>query len=196
MVRRSPVTNREYLAFLNDLVARGNEAEALRWVPREMGGHEGAAGAILYGRAQSGEFQLVEDAQGDRWLADYPVMMVDWACAVAYARWLADNTGQPWRLLHEMEWEKAARGVDGRMFPWGDQYDASRAAGAHPSVDAPPSHQCFAWPARCSRPARRAWRSGPRRYLRSQALRLQAIPLGIANASWRSAALEVLPRPH
>ncbi|MCB9797211.1 MAG: SUMF1/EgtB/PvdO family nonheme iron enzyme [Alphaproteobacteria bacterium] len=51
--------------------------------------------------------------------------MVDWRGAQAYAAWEAARTGQPWRLPGELEWEKAARGVDGRAFPWGDGFDPS-----------------------------------------------------------------------
>jgi serine/threonine-protein kinase len=43
----------------------------------------------------------------------------------AYAAWLAGQTGVPWRLPHEQEWEKATRGVDGRHYPWGDHFDPS-----------------------------------------------------------------------
>jgi formylglycine-generating enzyme required for sulfatase activity len=58
---------------------------------------------------------------------DHPVVYVSWNDAVAYAAWLAKLTGQPWRLPTEAEWEKAARGADGRIYPWGDSFDASRA---------------------------------------------------------------------
>ena len=45
--------------------------------------------------------------------------------AQAYAAWFAKRSGQPWRLLDDREWEKAARGVDGRTYPWGDRFDSS-----------------------------------------------------------------------
>ena len=51
--------------------------------------------------------------------------MVDWYGAHAYTRWLREVEGKAWRLPFELEWEKAARGTDGRFYPWGDYLDSS-----------------------------------------------------------------------
>ncbi|HEX6817841.1 MAG TPA: SUMF1/EgtB/PvdO family nonheme iron enzyme [Ktedonobacterales bacterium] len=57
---------------------------------------------------------------------DHPVAVVSWHDVRAYAAWLSQLTQQHWRLPTEVEWEKAARGTDGRIYPWGDTFDASR----------------------------------------------------------------------
>ncbi|MBT3219522.1 MAG: SUMF1/EgtB/PvdO family nonheme iron enzyme [Proteobacteria bacterium] len=123
--KRFSVSNGEYLRFLDDLVRQGREEEALRYVPRERASSVNEQGAMIFGRDSKGHFELVSDADGDSWESDVPVLMVDWWCGVAYAEWLAEQTGRPWRLAGELEWEKAARGVDGRFHPWGDFIDPS-----------------------------------------------------------------------
>lgn len=51
--------------------------------------------------------------------AKQPVVGVSWYEVLAYSQWLAQLTGEAIRLPTEAEWEKAARGTDGRLYPWG-----------------------------------------------------------------------------
>ena len=56
-MKKFPVTNGEYLLFLDDLVRQGREEEALRYVPRASAGKTaGQLGAIIYGRRNDGTF--------------------------------------------------------------------------------------------------------------------------------------------
>ncbi len=57
-------------------------------------------------------------------LDNQPVYTVSPDGADAYASWLAERTGRPFRLPTEYEWEYAATGGDGRQFPWGEIWNA------------------------------------------------------------------------
>jgi formylglycine-generating enzyme required for sulfatase activity len=61
-------------------------------------------------------------------LADHPATDVTRADVEAFCAWAADRLGRPVRLPSGDEWEAAARGRDGRAWPWGEAFDADRCA--------------------------------------------------------------------
>jgi len=115
LLAERPVTVAEYLEFLNDS-ARTDPEAALKRSPRLE---------IYYLRQlDSSLLELPEiDSEGDRWSPHWPVWGISWYDATAYVDWRSARDGRPYRLPHELECEKAARGVDGRTYPWGDAFD-------------------------------------------------------------------------
>jgi len=124
VMRRYPVTNQEVLDWLDDLSEKGLEEELEQAIPRPRSA-QGDVGHSCFERQADGRFQLVADEHGICPQPDFPVVMVSRTQALAYARWLSEQTGYAWRLPAELEWEKAARGVDGRLHPWGDAFLSS-----------------------------------------------------------------------
>lgn len=118
-----PVTMGEYLRFVRDLPAD----EARRRVPRRDEGIQ--TNGTPYWVHERGRWQIPSvDIDGDPWGPALPVFSISWFDAVAYCAWRAAREGVPWRLPTEREWEKAARGADGRPFPWGAEFDPSLCA--------------------------------------------------------------------
>jgi|GEM_PF-255320 len=78
---------------------------------------------------------------------DHPVTGPSWFDAVAYCEWLSAQTGMPFRLPTEAEWEFAARGgLCGRLYPWGDEpvtarenYSTRWTAGPEPVATSAPN---------------------------------------------------------
>ena len=88
----------------------------------------------------------VDSGAGRRAPGSWPASSMDWHDAVAYVAWRSERDRRRYRLPSEAEWEKAACGVDGRGFPWGDLFDASlcKNAAARPGRPSPEPVGAFA----------------------------------------------------
>jgi formylglycine-generating enzyme required for sulfatase activity/GTPase SAR1 family protein len=104
-IDKYPVTNTQFCEFLNE---RGNQEEGGKeWIDLE--------GSFVKERCRirkDGDHFAVEPG-----FEQHPVIYVSWYGASAYAQWAGK------RLPAEEEWEKVARGIDGRVYPWGNEFD-------------------------------------------------------------------------
>jgi formylglycine-generating enzyme required for sulfatase activity len=100
-IRKFPVTNLEYRQFLESFP---DDSAAKQHVPEGWEGRRSPPGKETH-----------------------PVVGVNYVDAVAYCRWRSKAEGKDIRLPTEAQWEKAARGTDGREYPWGDEFDPAKA---------------------------------------------------------------------
>ncbi len=105
---RYPVTNAQFRRFIED----GGYEQQKFWT---------SAGWAWCRRARErGEWGgFTSDTQWG--VANRPVVGITWYEAYAYARWLREKTGQPFRLPTEAEWEYAAAGAERRRYPFGNR---------------------------------------------------------------------------
>lgn len=114
-ITRTAITNDQYAAFISATGHSAPDVDRATWKSyglihpwKRTRRHAWTDGRVPAGRG------------------DHPVVLVSRADAQAYADWLSIATGKRWQLPSEKQWEKAARGPDGRRFPWGDEFRADR----------------------------------------------------------------------
>ncbi|MCC7509122.1 MAG: SUMF1/EgtB/PvdO family nonheme iron enzyme [Planctomycetes bacterium] len=100
------VTRAQFAKFLTESRVNADDALGRRWLVKD----------------ETGEFAGLQVA-GNQWSAaegegQFPVTHVTWTGAQAYCKWADADTGD---LPSEAQWEFAARGTDGRQFPWGNE---------------------------------------------------------------------------
>lgn len=113
-ITAAPITNRQYAAFIEATGRAAPDVGPDTWEAYKL--------VHPYERTRRHAWQ---DGRPPPGREDHPVVLVSYADALAYVAWLSEVTGRTWRLPTEAEWEKAARGTDGRRFPWGNFWNPS-----------------------------------------------------------------------
>lgn len=121
-IGKYPVTNLQFLSFVIDT---NYKTEAER--------KGGTSGPIDYYTAIALTFKRSDNWWSRKFIGSeivawthYPVIYVSLNDAMEYCQWLSNTTGRQCRLPSSIEWEVAARGPKGYLFPWGNQFEKER----------------------------------------------------------------------
>lgn len=111
-ISRNLVTNQEYQQFIQ---------ATNRQPPGISEGEYQQQGFLVHPYSTVKNFLWSQDKYPAN-TAQHPVVLVSYQDALAYADWKGKQNGSKYRLPTALEWEKAARGDDGRYFPWGSHW--------------------------------------------------------------------------
>jgi len=114
-ITKNLITNGFYARFVAETGYRAPDVDQKTWTSYRL--------IHPYERTRRFAFTDSKPPQGR---AQHPVVLVSHKDAEAFAQWLSKKTGKKWQLPTEKQWEKAARGKNGLIFPWGDTFDKTK----------------------------------------------------------------------
>lgn len=115
-ITQTPITNYQYGAFIKDTHREAPDVDIVDW--NAYGVNHSYESTRKYAWGPEG-YPVGRD--------EHPVVLVSYDDARSYAQWLSVKTKKYWRLPSENEWELAARGLDGRAYPWGNNFNPAKA---------------------------------------------------------------------
>ncbi len=109
------VTNEDYRIFLKETDHRQPEVSRSLW----------QSYGLIHPFSRTQKF-IWRERRYPEGREHHPVVLISWEDARSFAAWYSIRTGEQWQLPTEEQWEKAARGRDGRRFPWGRKFNPRR----------------------------------------------------------------------
>jgi formylglycine-generating enzyme required for sulfatase activity len=125
LMAKYPITNAQFAKFINVGGYRNKQWWTEQgWKVKEEGQKFDKSSADF--KATGEAWTEPRLWKNSKWSAsEQPVVGVSWYEAIAFCKWLSSVSGEKIILPTEQQWQRAAQGDDGRIYPWGNDWDAS-----------------------------------------------------------------------